>query len=429
MKTVAYLSGRLGAMTWAPILEGADRDRALAAIDEIGEALRRRPPESLDLAGGLAGAALFFAHRGLARDDHDDWDHAWALLDQAIGGLAEAALPVGLFGGFSGIAWALAHVGGLGDDDGEGEDDVDDVGEFEEVDQIVGRLLDVESWLGDYDLVSGLTGLMVYALARLPDAAGAALGDRLVELVDLAAESVDGATRWPTRVELLPPWQAELAPRGYYNAGVAHGIPGLIAALAQSAGADRRAARARALVDGGVAWIDSVAGSTAAPSWIAIGGEPSAARTAWCYGDLGVAGALMCASRALGDGALADRALAIGRRAAAVPLERTGVVDPGLCHGAVGNAHVFNRLWQATGDPELLAAARRCYQRGLDLLVSGSFFGGVGSYNPEAGELIASPGFLEGATGVGLGLLAATSDHEPSWDQILLLSPVRPKID
>jgi hypothetical protein len=42
----------------------------------------------------------------------------------------------------------------------------------------------------------------------------------------------------------------------------------------------------------------------------------------------------------------------------------------------------------------------------------------------DSGELRGwpDPGFLTGAAGVGLALLAAISDVEPEWDRVLLLS-------
>jgi hypothetical protein len=35
---------------------------------------------------------------------------------------------------------------------------------------------------------------------------------------------------------------------------------------------------------------------------------------------------------------------------------------------------------------------------------------------------VADPGFLTGAAGIGLALLAATSPVEPAWDRVLLAS-------
>jgi hypothetical protein len=101
------------------------------------------------------------------------------------------------------------------------------------------------------------------------------------------------------------------------------------------------------------------------------------------------------------------------------------VVDAGLCHGAAGLMHVFNRLWQGTGDEAFRDAAVRWAEKTLAL--RGEGVGGYRSFNPlvEA-KWDDDPGFLTGAAGIGLALLAATSDVEPRWDVTLLADvPVR----
>ena len=78
-----------------------------------------------------------------------------------------------------------------------------------------------------------------------------------------------------------------------------------------------------------------------------------------------------------------------------------------FCHGAIGQAHLFNRLAQHTRDDELFAAAHRWYRRVL----------------AEADAVDAAPGIQYGLAGVALGLLAASTDVEPTWDRALPLSP------
>jgi hypothetical protein len=46
---------------------------------------------------------------------------------------------------------------------------------------------------------------------------------------------------------------------------------------------------------------------------------------------------------------------------------------------------------------------------------------GIADIEP-AGNLVDQPGFLDGATGVALVLLAAATDQEPVWDRVLALS-------
>src|SRR5438093_719443 len=75
---------------------------------------------------------------------------------------------------------------------------------------------------------------------------------------------------------------------------------------------------------------------------------PAPTRVAWCYGDLGIAVALFLAARCVNESSWQNEALALARNVAGRPPEQSGVKDCGLCHGAAGVGHLFNRLFQAT---------------------------------------------------------------------------------
>lgn len=108
--------------------------------------------------------------------------------------------------------------------------------------------------------------------------------------------------------------------------------------------------------------------------------------------------------------------LALG--AAALPIEESGVIDAPLCHGAIGLGHVFNRISQATGERQLGEAARYWLERGLAMRRPGGKLGGFHALLPDAdGRMtrrVAYRGILQGAAGIGLALLAATTDVEPT---------------
>jgi len=193
-----------------------------------------------------------------------------------------------------------------------------------------------------------------------------------------------------------------------------------------NAGVARKAARS--LLDDAVRWLmaqklsegsGSVFPTSAAPRL-----KPEPSRSAWCYGDPGIAAALLCTARSVGEAAWEREAHAIARRAADRPADQAGVRDAGLCHGAAGLGHVFNRLFQATRDERLGEAARFWLVRALEMRKKR---GGVAGYtahrasdSPPDGGL--SRGVLEGAAGIALALLAAVSPIEPEWDRMLLLS-------
>ncbi|HSF42405.1 MAG TPA: lanthionine synthetase LanC family protein, partial [Thermoanaerobaculia bacterium] len=227
--------------------------------------------------------------------------------------------------------------------------------------------------------------------------------------------------------ERLPDWQREIHPNGYYNLGVAHGVPAVVALLAGAAAAG--VAPARPLLDDTVRWLlahrlEPGAGSCFGTSFYP-GEDPGLSRLAWCYGDAGVAASLLAAARAVGEPAWEKEALDIALSAAERPAEKAMVRDAGLCHGAAGLGHLFNRMYQSTGEERLADAARFWIGYALEIRQSGE---GIAGFRVWTAELDGGPpwrtdpGFLEGATGIGLALLAAVSAVEPAWDRVLLVS-------
>jgi hypothetical protein len=333
-------------------------------------------------------------------------------------------MDASLYGGFTGIGWTMAHLR-------EQLVDADDEDPNVAIDEVLLAYLDRSPWTVEYDLISGLVGLGVYALERLPRASARECLERIVQrLTDLAERHADGGITWPTPPELLPSHQREKCPNGYYNLGLAHGVPGVIAFLGQVCVARIGGEKARALLDGGVTWLLkqklSATNRSTFPAWVTPDNEPGDCRLAWCYGDVGVAAALLVAARAVNSPDWELEAIEIARRAARRRRSTAGVKDAALCHGAAGLGHIFNRFFQATGEASFRQAARYWFDHTLDLRITGEGGGGFSAYraaysgHKEYWE--SEIGFLEGAAGIALALLAAAADVEPKWDRLLLVS-------
>ena len=144
-------------------------------------------------------------------------------------------------------------------------------------------------------------------------------------------------------------------------------------------------------------------------------------QSGWCNGDLGVAVILYNSGRVLKHRVLMSLALELARREARQAL--SGKVrspsNPALCHGHAGRAHLFNRLYQATGDRLLRRAALFALSECLRLRVAGSGVGGFVVVEDEKPPILVR-GFLQGAAGIALALLAATGDTDSTWDQVLI---------
>jgi hypothetical protein len=416
-------------MTWKPVLEGDLAARATQAVEEVARALDTYTP-SLDerrfpsLAGGAAGQALFHTYLALHTGDEQQAERAATLLETAADALASTVMPPGLYSGFAGVAWAVEHLQTrLFEPDPEDED------ANHEIDEALLAYLGALTEPDEYDLISGFTGLGVYGRERLPRPSGAALLERVIDRLAAQAETGPEGTTWYTNPNRLPDWQREIHPNGLYNLGVAHGIPAVVALLALACQAGVAVDRARPLLDGTVRWLlahELPAGSTSCFGTSFVQGEASPpSRLAWCYGDPGIAATLLVAARAVGEPAWERKALEIARAAARRPPEQSSIRDAGICHGAAGLAHLFNRFWQASGEEVFREAARYWIERTLELRTPGEGIAGFRAWHalpqPE-GRWEPEPGFLEGATGVALVLLAAVSEIEPEWDRILLVS-------
>jgi len=241
-------------------------------------------------------------------------------------------------------------------------------------------------------------------------------------------EVSDPGMTWQTPAEDMPNELRERILGPHYKLGTAHGVAGVVGALGLICQVVEHAA-ARALLDRAVAWLLAQRCTDEAERprfpWRVGGGErPILPRQAWCIGDIGVAAALLLAARACEREDWEEIAVGVAR-AVARTSRADQVDDPGLCHGAAGIGHIFNRMHQATGDQELAEAARYWFDLALGMRQPGRGIAGFFARTAEPGstpEVAPPSGFLDGAAGVALALLAATGEGEPEWDRALLTS-------
>jgi lantibiotic modifying enzyme len=421
-----------GESSWRPILSGTTAEQALQAVDAIAEAITsaislpgERDPS---LGKGQAGLALLYTWLARTRRMPHADVLAWQCLDEAIEAMSTQAMNASLYGGFTGIAWATDLVDGLLDPDVEDRN--------EAIDDALLRLLSRgDHSQAPYDLVVGVTGLGVYALQRYPRPVAVECLRRVVELLRESAQHDEhGLYWWTPPAELHEEWRKDY-PSGRADLGVAHGLAGAIALLGCICGAGIEQATTRPLLEGAIEWLLAHSVPTEAdltfPLWVAPGFEPYPARCAWCYGDPGIATALLTAARGVGDAGWAQTAVALACRAAERPVSETGVVNACFCHGAAGLAHLYNRMYQATGQRKLGRAAVYWLERTLDFYHRARVNGGSwvqGSWDPAQKERWTWTGIdlVEGAAGVALVLLAAATSVEPTWDRMFLVSTPRP---
>ena len=380
------------------------------------------PATDVSLSHGACGLALFHAYFGRVSSQPEALTAAAGLLDWAMDQVSVIPMGGELFGGLAGVGWALTHL-----QEHFWRDETDDP--LGALDRLLLTHLYHPPQPGVYDLIDGLVGLGVYALERLPRPDGVELCSRVVQCLGALAERSPSGVTWLTPPDRVPASQQRRAPHGYYNLGVAHGVAGVIAFLALCCKAGVARSVARPILDGAVAWLCTQQLSDpsrgAFPPWVGPGILPHSTRTAWCYGDPGIAATLLLAARCVGERRWEEVAMSIARRAARQPAADSGVVDAGFCHGAAGLAHLFNRMYQATGDPVLREGASTWMMRLLAMRQPGKGLAGYEAWiHAGGGRMIwqGAAGLLVGVAGIALVLLAAAAPVEPAWDRVFLVA-------
>lgn len=414
---------------WRPFLPGRQAGAAKAVLESILESVPA--PDQMEwgpsLANGHAGFALFFGYVALGetgglRDAHAE--RALAHLESAA-----ALLPynpeLGFYGGCAGVAWTVDHLQKQGILSGHGDLN-------EEIDEALLARLEQKPWKGLPELVDGLSGFGLYALDRPPGRWARVMVDRVLDQLAATAEVLPRGTAWFEHPEQLAPVLLPLHPDGAFNLGVAHGNPGVIGFLAEACAKGFR--KARPLLDSAMEWLlsckyphpdGSIFGRTFGRDQCP---NPAGCRLSWCYGDLGIAAVMMMAAINLGQESWREEAVQLALACTRRPDPEYGVKDAGLCHGAAGNAHLFLRLYQATGLAPFRLSASRFYAMALGMRDDSFEAGGYKAFLPSmegdveaAGSWLALPGLLMGSTGIGLSLLSATTAVEPCWDRQLLV--------
>jgi lantibiotic biosynthesis protein len=404
---------------WKPLLEGNDAVRA--------HRIAKRIADELSASGNTGGFSDLFspvldAHLARVFDSDHHADRALTAVANCAGQAANLSSHA-LYGGLSGLGWVLGHVTKLLNCGIE----TDDADPLDLIDRTLNQTDAHKS--ERYDFISGVAGIATYAFERMPRDEPRALLERIIDRLAADAEMTSTGVTWYTPASQLPDYQRDLAPNGYYNLGVAHGIPALAVTFARAIRFGIRSAVSSELLDGLMRWLfsqrseEGIGGRFA--RWVPKGLPPlgTSTREAWCYGGLGLSVALFHAARLVKDERDEAQVLDVARLEAARPAAHSGVDDMCLCHGGGGNAHLYNRLYQATGEDVFYRAARKWLHATIDAAKEGRGIGGYLFSRPNAENrtsLLPERSFLSGSAGVGLALLAASSSYEPSWDSLLL---------
>ncbi|MEE2025515.1 lanthionine synthetase LanC family protein [Alkalimonas mucilaginosa] len=279
----------------------------------------------------------------------------------------------------------------------------------------------------EFEYVLGLNGIAAYAARRAHHGQGKQLIESLVaELIARAHFFHENECSWPTQ-----PTSAyrlvEDKDEQEFNLGLAHGVPGILAALiALIPHLDEEDCKLKAtkVLRAGCHWLvkQQQDPATYGSYYANLAGYPAKSRLGWCYGDLTIALTLFRAGALLSEPGYSKLAQAISLHASSRGPTDAMIQDAGLCHGAAGLIVIFSLLQRYYPHPEIAAASAHW----RDFVLSRFEKQGLAGFNklkdgPDNLHFEEDYSFLSGYAGVGLCLLVAAG-QEPDWIDALLLA-------
>lgn len=385
-------------MSWRPILPTPLQEEARDVVEAIARDLPLHAPP-------VADGILFYSYVEVR--DAESRTYGDRLLEELVDAMSAGTIGggVGLHSGATKIAWLVSTLI-------DGAEDF--LAAFDKA--LLSSLSPDKDWRS-YDLINGLVGVGVYLLSRPQTPITIACFEAITDRLRRSAESLSSPAlglAWRTPIQDMPEHDGKLYPDGYFNCGLAHGNPGVLALLARFRG---EGIDCGDLLSGACDFVTSMSASVRFPRLLYRSQVIESLRSAWCYGAPGAAIALWQALNARGLPTNAAEELAL--RFLSESPTTADVGDAMFCHGTAGLAHISNRFYQATLDERFKELSIEWFRETLARRRSGEGVGGFLAQSVSVRPAI-NPSFVDGSIGLGLSLAAAIGSMEPSWDALLL---------
>ena len=120
-----------------------------------------------------------------------------------------------------------------------------------------------------------------------------------------------------------------------------------------------------------------------------------------------------------GSGRFTQILLETGRRR---NTNRDIVQEAGICHGLLGIAHIYQRMYNYTKINEFYEIAQYWYEQTLSFIDQTGGMEDYKTWDILSEQFVSNPTLIDGKAGIGLCLISSISEIEPKWDRFMLLS-------
>ena len=379
----------------------------------INKKLISKPLLNYGLLGGDLGDIIFLYH--YSRIDSSYESIADGLLEKMLQSLSLQPRVATYCSGLAGLGVGLLSLQRDGFIDG-----VDTA--LDAIDPTIAKSLDLFISNNNIDFLHGLIGIGFYLLERSNSSKEYLVSNlsKIIDYLDKSKITDDAIVKWRYNANRLSK---------PYNISLSHGVSSIVVFLCRLLKSgilnEKYNAIIKQMLEGAVRYILSnrvdvdKLGCWFASSSIECDDRPHRSRLAWCYGDLGVATALLEAGNTLHNSSVSDIAIQVLLYSAKRrDINANYVNDFCVCHGSVGIAQIFRSHGIALELKELLDTAGYWEKNTLRRSVKdGHGRHTLLYYDPENGGYIERGGILDGIAGAGLYFLG----EQTHLNKLLLL--------
>lgn len=396
-----------------------------AKLAEINTVIRKEytNEEHIGLISGLSGMVLFQFYYSKYLDIEDHADFGTHILGHCVEKINHGYNSPLYSRGIAGFGWTLDFL----ELNQFIEVDADDL--LSGLDDYLHNALISNFKTANYDFLHGAIGQASYFLNRYKNTNSIELKHKyetiLLEFISFlqnTSQKEGDGLKWLSILIYEPEEKG-------YNLCLSHGMSSIVFVLSKLHEFSVFRNEVTPLLNGAVNYILSFKNSNDKayclfPNWITEDNQPEGqSRLAWCYGDLGIGVALLKASRALKDSDLRVKALKILRHTTSRRTkEYTKVDDAGICHGAFGNALIYNRLYIETKEVIFKESTEYWITKGIEMGHFDDGFAGYKMWDPDNEIWSTNTSLLTGVTGIGLAMISYLSEVDMKWDECLMIN-------